>query len=53
MNFRIPIYILQHPQGYTARPLFFPDPSRTDPNLNRLLDKLTRDPARVEGAYRR
>ncbi len=43
MNFRIPIYVFQHKAGYTARPLFFAAPERTDANLNRLLTKLTRD----------
>jgi ATP-dependent Clp protease ATP-binding subunit ClpA len=43
MNFRIPIYVFQHKQGYTARPLFFGAPERVDANLNRLLTKLTRD----------
>ncbi|MBY0457051.1 MAG: ATP-binding protein, partial [Gemmataceae bacterium] len=43
MNFRIPIYVFQHKTGYTARPLFFALPERTDGNLNRLLTKLTRD----------
>ncbi len=43
MNFRIPIYVFQHKGGYTARPLFFGSPERTDGNLNRLLTKLTRD----------
>ncbi|HEY1186865.1 MAG TPA: AAA family ATPase [Gemmata sp.] len=43
MNFRIPIYTFQHKGGYTARPLFFGAPERTDANLNRLLTKLTRD----------
>ena len=43
MNFRIPIYVYQHPQGYAARPLFFDAPLRSDGNLNRLLTKLTRD----------
>ncbi|MBP3957457.1 ATP-dependent Clp protease ATP-binding subunit [Gemmata sp. G18] len=43
MNFRIPMYVFQHKGGYTARPLFFASPERTDGNLNRLLTKLTRD----------
>ncbi|MBA4186383.1 MAG: hypothetical protein C0467_00035 [Planctomycetaceae bacterium] len=43
MNFCIPIYVFQHPQGYAARPLFAPGPERRDDNLNRLLTKLTRD----------
>ena len=43
MNFRIPIYVFQHPRGYTARPLFFSSPERTDDKLNRLLTKLTRE----------
>ena len=43
MNFRIPIYVFQHKGGYTARPLFFASPVRTDGNLNRLLTKLTRE----------
>jgi ATP-dependent Clp protease ATP-binding subunit ClpA len=43
MNFRIPIYVYQHPRGYSARPLFFSSPERTDGNLNRLLNKLTRE----------
>ncbi len=43
MQFRIPLFIYQHKSGYTARPLFFAAPCRTDDNLNRLLTKLTRD----------
>ena len=43
MNFRIPVYVFQHKGGYTARPLFFAVPERTDANLNRALTKLTRD----------
>jgi len=43
MNFRIPIYIFQHKEGYTAHPLFSTSPQRTDENLNRLLTRLTRD----------
>jgi hypothetical protein len=43
MNLRIPIYVYQNPRGYSARPLFFAGPERTDGNLNRLLTKLTRE----------
>src|SRR5262245_51607419 len=43
MNFRIPIYVSQQPDGYAARPLFAAAPARTDGNLNRLLTKLTRE----------
>ncbi|HJZ55222.1 MAG TPA: hypothetical protein VKE74_09700, partial [Gemmataceae bacterium] len=43
MQFRIPVYVSQNRAGYTARPLFFSTPTRTDDNLNRLLTKLTRD----------
>jgi hypothetical protein len=42
MNFRIPVYVYQHPQGYAARPLFATGPEERDTNLNRLLTKLTR-----------
>ncbi|VTT96724.1 b family protein : ATPases with chaperone activity ClpC, two ATP-binding domain OS=Microscilla marina ATCC 23134 GN=M23134_04999 PE=4 SV=1: AAA_2: ClpB_D2-small [Gemmataceae bacterium] len=42
MNFRIPVYVYQHPQGYAARPLFATDIEERDTNLNRLLTKLTR-----------
>ena len=37
MLFRVPVYVFQHKRGYTARPLFFHAPERTDDNLNRLL----------------
>ncbi len=40
MRFRVPIYVAQSAAGYTARPVFFPRPVRTDDNLNRLLTKL-------------
>jgi ATP-dependent Clp protease ATP-binding subunit ClpA len=43
MLFRVPVYVFQHSRGYTARPLFFHAPERTDDNLNRLLTKLTRE----------
>ncbi|MDB5307398.1 MAG: ATP-dependent Clp protease ATP-binding subunit [Gemmataceae bacterium] len=43
MQFRIPVYVYQHKEGYTARPLFFARPTRTDDNLNRLLTKLARE----------
>ena len=43
MQFRIPAYVQQTKNSYTARPLFFPEPARHDDNLNRLLTKLTRD----------
>ena len=43
MNFHIPIYVYQNPRGYSARPLFFAGPERTDGNLNRMLTKLTRE----------
>jgi ATP-dependent Clp protease ATP-binding subunit ClpC len=43
MNFRIPIYVFQQPDGYTAHPLFAGVPARNDGNLNRLLTKLTRE----------
>jgi ATP-dependent Clp protease ATP-binding subunit ClpA len=42
MLLRVPVYVFQHGRGYTARPLFFHGPERTDDNLNRLLTKLTR-----------
>ncbi|MCE9563092.1 MAG: AAA family ATPase [Planctomycetes bacterium] len=43
MNFRIPIYVYQHPKGYAARPLFVATMELKNDNLNRLLTKLTRD----------
>src|SRR5438309_2007598 len=43
MQFRVPVYVFQSKAGFTARPLFFTTPSRTDDNLNRLLTKLTRE----------
>jgi ATP-dependent Clp protease ATP-binding subunit ClpA len=46
MNFHIPIYVYQHPQGgYAARPLFAHGTQYTNENLNRLLTKLTRETA--------
>jgi ATP-dependent Clp protease ATP-binding subunit ClpA len=42
MIFRVPVYVFQYKRVYTARPLFFNAPERTDDNLNRLLTKLTR-----------
>jgi ATP-dependent Clp protease ATP-binding subunit ClpA len=47
MRFRVPIYVAQSPTGYTARPLFFPRPARSDDNLNRLLTKLTGEVVRA------
>src|SRR4051794_33684503 len=43
MQFRVPVYVSQTAAGFTAPPLFFHVPGRTDDNLNRLLTKLTRD----------
>jgi ATP-dependent Clp protease ATP-binding subunit ClpC len=44
MIFRVPIYVAAGSGGsFTARPLFFPQPERTDTNLNRLISKLARD----------
>jgi ATP-dependent Clp protease ATP-binding subunit ClpC len=48
MIFRVPIYITGKrrdesiAQVYAARPLFFPQPEKTDDNLNRLTSKLAR-----------
>ena len=44
MIFRVPIYVAAGSNGsFTARPLFFAEPSRSDANLNRLVSKLARD----------
>ena len=44
MIFRVPIYVAAETGGtFAARPLFFPEPSRSDANLNRLVSKLARD----------
>ncbi|HVK09712.1 MAG TPA: AAA family ATPase [Gemmataceae bacterium] len=44
MIFRVPIYVAAGPGGsFSARPLFFAQPERTDTNLNRLISKLARD----------
>jgi ATP-dependent Clp protease ATP-binding subunit ClpC len=44
MIFRVPIYIAADKGGsFTARPLFFDRPERSDANLNRLVSKLARD----------
>jgi ATP-dependent Clp protease ATP-binding subunit ClpA len=47
MRFRVPIYVAQSPAGYTARPLFFPRPARSDDNLSRLLTKITGEVVRA------
>jgi ATP-dependent Clp protease ATP-binding subunit ClpA len=44
MLFRVPIYVAAEKSGtFTAHPLFFSSPVRTDSNLNRLTAKLARD----------
>lgn len=48
MQFRVPIYVAAEKGGtFTAHPLFFPSPVRTDSNLNRLTAKLARDVAKT------
>src|SRR5262245_46964109 len=54
MNFRIPIYVYQHPAGYAARPLFVAGRELPNDNLNRLLTKLTREiVTEIEGLARK
>ncbi|HKB01056.1 MAG TPA: AAA family ATPase [Gemmataceae bacterium] len=44
MIFRVPVYVAAEKGGsFTARPLFFSAPERSDANLNRLISKLARD----------
>lgn len=48
MLFRIPIYVAADKSGsFSARPLFFAVPERSDANLNRLISKLARDTAKA------
>src|SRR5215213_138376 len=48
MIFRVPVYVAADRSGaFTARPLFFDRPERSDANLNRLVSKLARDVAKA------
>ncbi|HKB03575.1 MAG TPA: AAA family ATPase [Gemmataceae bacterium] len=55
MIFRVPIYVAAEKGGsFSARPLFFQSPERSDSNLNRLISKLARDVVRaIEEAGKR
>ena len=44
MLFRVPVFVAALKGGsFSARPLFFERPERTDTILNRLISKLARD----------